>query len=442
MNEKIKTAAGTEAKTLPCHVVKDLLPLYVDGLTGEETSADIRAHLMECDDCRSQYEAMSGNILKEQEERQEQETKEIDYLKGIRRRNLRKVLAIACAALLIAGIFVIGIFVYGKADRSVAIKAEVNGKQLTVDAQTTNSSLALTGADFSEKDGVITVRVRSSLVWIRRSGSLSAQYDAKDDIIRVVDINGNILVENDVSIDDYVGRMFAKRVQYVGDASAVSALVRSVWLPGVDITLRDGMQLKTDSTPYGLILNANYDDSYYGYDRLRRQACLLLALIDNLDYVEYKIERRGISYDIKVTSQDALDGVLSLAAGNPDAADVLGAKNIKDFGKSVSSLQALAGCLEKTLGVLMPGAQTADVLGALSKLGVSLEAGVVPRYELKADGAGSRLHKVVTFSNEDELTTDYDIDGKLYFASYLDKDAGLLYEYEEGREGVSITGAE
>ena len=90
----------------------------------------------------------------------------------------------------------------------------------------------------------------------------------------------------------------------------------------------------------------------------------------------------------------------------------------------------------------MPGAQTADVLGALSKIGVSLEAGVVPRYELKADGAGSRLHKVVTCSNEDELTTDYDIDGILYFASYLDKDAGLLYEYEEGREGVSITGAE
>lgn len=425
------------SKKLSCYIVKDLLPLYADGLTGEETSADIRAHLEDCDDCRRQYEAMTGIILKEQEEQQEQETKEIDYLKKVKRSKRRAVLAIVCAALVIAGIFVIRIFVYGKPDSSVVINASVNGRELTIQAQTTGSALALTGADFSEKDGVVTVSVRSGLVGIFKDGSLTAQYTAKDDIVRVVDINGNILLENDVSIDDYVGRMFSKKVKYVGDASAVSGLLQSVWYPGLDIHLRDGMELKTASTPYGLVLKANYSD-FYQYDSLKRQACLLLALIENLDYVEYKIERRQIAYDIKVTSQDALTGVRFLAADSPYAESILGAKSIKDFGKSVSSLQALVDCLQETHGRMMPVAQTADVLEALSKLGLSMKEGVASVSQLTSDGAGSIMHKVVNFSNGDELTIDFNIDAVLSSASYLDKEAGLFYEYELGRDGVTV----
>ena len=49
------------------------------------------------------------------------------------------------------------------------------------------------------------------------------------------------------------------------------------------------------------------------------------------------------------------------------------------------------------------------------------------------------MHKVVNFSNGDELTIDFNIDAVLSSASYLDKEAGLLYEYEAGRDGVSKT---
>ena len=31
---------------LPCHIVKDLLPSYLDHLTGPETEADIQEHLV------------------------------------------------------------------------------------------------------------------------------------------------------------------------------------------------------------------------------------------------------------------------------------------------------------------------------------------------------------------------------------------------------------
>ena len=104
------------SEKLTCHVVKDLLPLYVDGLTSEETSRDIKAHLERCTDCRSQYQAMTGELAQEQ---QKQETKEIDYLKKVRRRNRGIVLGVACIALLVIGFGVMRVFMIGKTDKSV-----------------------------------------------------------------------------------------------------------------------------------------------------------------------------------------------------------------------------------------------------------------------------------------------------------------------------------
>lgn len=38
---------------LPCEIVRDLLPLYLEGLTSEETSRAVRAHLEACPACRA-----------------------------------------------------------------------------------------------------------------------------------------------------------------------------------------------------------------------------------------------------------------------------------------------------------------------------------------------------------------------------------------------------
>ncbi|MCL2198722.1 MAG: zf-HC2 domain-containing protein [Defluviitaleaceae bacterium] len=52
---------------MKCHIAKDLLPNYIDGLTGEETSAEIKAHLEECTDCNAVYTKMTTEISKEKE---------------------------------------------------------------------------------------------------------------------------------------------------------------------------------------------------------------------------------------------------------------------------------------------------------------------------------------------------------------------------------------
>lgn len=45
---------------MKCSVTHDLLPAYIEGLTGEGSNAFITAHLAECEKCRAAYRVMAG----------------------------------------------------------------------------------------------------------------------------------------------------------------------------------------------------------------------------------------------------------------------------------------------------------------------------------------------------------------------------------------------
>lgn len=447
MSEKIRT----DAKTLPCSVVKDLLPLYVDGLVSEETAREIKAHLAVCEDCRREYQAMTGTAAEEPTREagrakvdREKEAKEIDYLKKVKRRNRGIVLAVACVALLVLGAGVMRVFMIGKTDKSVDIIAKVEGEnQLSVEARTVGSAMAVSGVDFSEKDGVVTVSARTVMVGLKNNDSAEAAYTAKGKIHQVVDGAGNVLWENGTPIKDYVGRMFANRTQYIGNAPAVSRLVNSVWFAGGDLQLKDGIQLKTDKKPYTLILNTEAADSHTLATQ-HKHAILLLALIENLDRVEYMYQDPSYQAEIPmmVNAMDS-DAALELArklamyGGSPSAEIVRNAGSIKDFGKSAYALQALVDVLEKdpdTAELII----NEEFFRAMRKLELKLEdLSVVTAGTTVQDEEGNRS-VTVDFSNGDVLIFVCRRDRVMISASYLDKAAGLLYSWEEGAEGITV----
>lgn len=43
-----------------CAIVRDLLPMYIEELTSEESTAFVREHLSQCDECRAEYERMTA----------------------------------------------------------------------------------------------------------------------------------------------------------------------------------------------------------------------------------------------------------------------------------------------------------------------------------------------------------------------------------------------
>ena len=45
-----------------CSIVKDLLPLYIENMTSEETTQFINEHLNACTACKSEYEALNSDF--------------------------------------------------------------------------------------------------------------------------------------------------------------------------------------------------------------------------------------------------------------------------------------------------------------------------------------------------------------------------------------------
>ncbi|MEF3302139.1 zf-HC2 domain-containing protein [Paenibacillus sp. GYB003] len=73
-----------------CHIVQDLLPHYIDGLVSAETETDIDRHLQECDACRTLHAKLSVPI---ENAASQTDKKEIDFLKKVRKKTVKKMLA-------------------------------------------------------------------------------------------------------------------------------------------------------------------------------------------------------------------------------------------------------------------------------------------------------------------------------------------------------------
>lgn len=87
---------------MKCKVIQDLLPLYIDGLTSEESNKEIEKHLKTCKECRECCQEMKGEI-DEPVVISDEEIHDVELLKKIKKRRRRIGIAggiIAAAALI------------------------------------------------------------------------------------------------------------------------------------------------------------------------------------------------------------------------------------------------------------------------------------------------------------------------------------------------------
>lgn len=84
---------------IPCEMIKDLLPLYIDELVSETTDKEMKLHLSECETCSRSLQNMKNPEIMVAEE----EEKEISFLKKNKMANRMIIIAsIACSVILIA----------------------------------------------------------------------------------------------------------------------------------------------------------------------------------------------------------------------------------------------------------------------------------------------------------------------------------------------------
>lgn len=67
-------------RQIDCEIIKDVMPLYLDGLSGDVTNEIIETHLKECKKCRSAYEKLKSDREALLEETRAQDEEAACYL--------------------------------------------------------------------------------------------------------------------------------------------------------------------------------------------------------------------------------------------------------------------------------------------------------------------------------------------------------------------------
>jgi hypothetical protein len=86
-----------------CNIIKDLLPLYVDGVVSLETKDWVDEHLLNCDTCRQQSTFMQQEIVIPAE-------RNTDQLQAVKKKWRNKKLSIAAISVLITSLLLVGLY--------------------------------------------------------------------------------------------------------------------------------------------------------------------------------------------------------------------------------------------------------------------------------------------------------------------------------------------
>lgn len=88
---------------MKCEIIRDLLPLHIDGLTSKESNQEIEKHLKNCEECQKYYQEMTGDIDNFSVITNE-EIEDVNLIKKIKKKNRKKALGIFVGAFVLSGV--------------------------------------------------------------------------------------------------------------------------------------------------------------------------------------------------------------------------------------------------------------------------------------------------------------------------------------------------
>ena len=271
---------------LTCGVVRDLLPSYVEGLTSTESNTAVERHLSGCPDCAQLRTALAGAPKQAAPE----DAKEVDYLKKVKRRGLRRVAAAVAVTVLLftagvaAKLFVIGTPIQTQG-MSWVISTDVPG-QLDIRVYSIWSGTACRQWETEqEPEGIVRVTCRQVLPSpLSNSGDYRAVLNTEG--VNAVYLGDQLIWQGGIEISPQIDRIYQAQTPYVGDAPAVGRVLNALRF---DTCGSYTLELHTSSAPYRLTLNfsvpqtsGKMGDSEKG---LYQDMAAVLAIIGNLDEI-------------------------------------------------------------------------------------------------------------------------------------------------------------
>ncbi|MHB8129276.1 MAG: DUF4825 domain-containing protein [Mobilitalea sp.] len=313
---------------IPCEMVKDLLPLYVEELTQEKTNEEIRNHLEECPTCEKMLQDMKISITKVETASEGVKTLEINYLKKIKSNNRKKIIMGIGVTLFVGILFgILKLYVWGYPVSTYDTDLKLEGKAISINGYFYNSSSVYSHYKIDEKDGERYLVVYACLpsFWNHKD-SFEIKYimNDSDDFI----INGDKVSSDGKIIEKMAQELYVAQNMYLGDMSSNSKIASIL---GIASKLGNYTnELQTTEEPYGW--NFKFLDKISKNNEIKFNASMdsysyiLLALIKNCGEISWSYSIDGQQYTKKITEADTSEAL---------------SKDIKEYAKSAEQVQQL-----------------------------------------------------------------------------------------------------
>lgn len=325
-------------KKIPCEMIQDILPLYVDKLTSEVTNREIEEHLADCETCRESKKRLGTALAGESKRRQQEEKQEIDYLKKVRRSGSKRVIisvfAVATVFLLVC---VLNMFLIGAPQNDYAVLyTNVYEDRVEIAGMCFGSAQAYRGYKLKElEDGTTELIIYTALPSVfSRSGNFKVVLNL-DEIGSGVKASSVTIKVDGTVIGSMANAVYEAKNPYVGDMPANGRLVQAL---GLTSALGGATtELQTTEEPYGWTFHflESPRNSVTFDERMKAYACVLIAMTGNLSEVRWtytvELAEEGVMRESSITAQEC--------------SEMVGA-DIKSFSESPEKVQELLAILE------------------------------------------------------------------------------------------------
>lgn len=183
---------------MKCKIIQDLLPLYCDKLTSQESNEEIEKHLRDCEECTQIYENMC-----QKEESIIDSEKDIQPLKKVRRKNIiRIIISVLVSAVVLFGVFM---FVFRGI---IPISYDDLKMNLSITQQTGSSWQTDENENPTDK-----VNVKSDMLKIVFIGDCSTIRESSD-VQYIYNNDGSITRHSEITIYPVIKMPFDDRGEY------------------------------------------------------------------------------------------------------------------------------------------------------------------------------------------------------------------------------------
>ncbi|MCI1958667.1 MAG: DUF4825 domain-containing protein [Clostridia bacterium] len=285
---------------IPCEIIQDLLPLYIDGLTQEKTNEYIREHLKSCEICKNKYNNMTDKIINEEKEKEI--FPEIDYLKKVKKKNQKKVVFSALASFVILIAIVLSkLYVFGFPITDYHTQMSAAEQNAEIKGQIYNPSYVY--SHYKIKNGNIIIYGCLSSVWNKNQDFL-INYDCS---YGNININGETITSSGKMITALANKLYSIRNPYIGDMPANGEISEALGICKNFGNYTNSLQ--TTKEPYGWTLEftgnvTKFNEAKFN-STMQSYACVLLAMIDNCGEISWNYVCDGKLCTKTFTAKDA-----------------------------------------------------------------------------------------------------------------------------------------